>query len=329
MEQELIELKAELERVKINMESLQQASISFQSSSPKENILKKELGLQNLIQPWGGLNDEDDVNTFLRHVDLVASTGCWTEQEKMLICRSKLTGPAKACVASYPELLEPTARFDQMAIILRKRFEGFCKPEQRLLQLNSVEQLPGEGVREYADRCRRLGELATPKSLSVEEASWARVHYENIVMAAFIKGLRPDIRRQLQFDPPSTFEGAVNKASRVGEALADDSPVQEVWAIRRDQSSNDRMDQRPPRHETKCYRCYKTGHFARECPRPRPAKTQSERDFKQSGCFVCGSKGHFARACPRRATTTAVNASEEFEKLNSPKATGSMCAPTS
>ncbi|CAH1393024.1 unnamed protein product [Nezara viridula] len=64
-----------------------------------------------------------------------------------------------------------------------------------------------------------LLELATPKSFSVEEASWAKDHYENIVTAEFLKGVRPDIRRQLLFDPPSTFERAVNKAAKVGEAI--------------------------------------------------------------------------------------------------------------
>ncbi|XP_066908506.1 uncharacterized protein [Halyomorpha halys] len=59
-----------------------------------------------------------------------------------------------------------------MVTILRKRFQGSITLEQRLLELNSVEQLPWEGVRDYAVKCRRLGELKTPKSSSVEEASW-------------------------------------------------------------------------------------------------------------------------------------------------------------
>ncbi|CAH1396875.1 unnamed protein product [Nezara viridula] len=37
--------------------------------------------------------------------------------------------------------------------------------------------------------------------------------------------------RKLLFDPTPTFEGAVNKVARVGE---------EMWAIRREPSSNDR-----------------------------------------------------------------------------------------
>uniref|UniRef100_T1HA83 CCHC-type domain-containing protein n=1 Tax=Rhodnius prolixus TaxID=13249 RepID=T1HA83_RHOPR len=328
MAKEIAELKAEVENLRRKMEALQMAATSSRSSSLGESSSgpKKELGLQTLIPSWGGGEEEEDVDTFLQHVEIVAATGGWSEQEKMLICRSKLTGPAKACIAVHPELLKPSARYQQYTQVLRRRFEGSSTPEQRLVQLTSIGQRPGEEVREFADRCRKLGEQAMPKTQSEEEAAWARGHFERIVTAAFIKGLKPEIRLQLQFDPPTSFQEAINKATRVSEALAEDKTSKDVWAIRRGQSRGEALRRR------QCFRCRRGGHFARDCPEGRGAQSERGRGVVSSSsrgmCFVCGSTGHFARECPRRATR-AVYTSEVEPSGGAPKAGASTDAPPS
>lgn len=328
MAEELRVLKAEVEKLKNELSTLQQTSISVQRTSTGESTSKKELGLQSLIQPWGGGEDEDDIESFLQHLERVAETGGWSEPETLLICRSKLTGAAKACIAAHPELLQPTAKFIDYQNILRQRFQRFDTPEQRLLQLNSIAQRPGEEVRSFADRCRKLGEQASPKTSSPEEATWARGHFDRVVMAAFIKGLKPEIRLQLQFEPPATFQDAVSKATRVSQALADDPTTKEVWAV---QQRDGRSRTRTPRNDL-CYRCQQSGHFARECPGQRAPKPRWERGRTRVAdkdfCFVCGSKEHFARACPKRATR-AINSCQEKPQNKDPKAGGSTEAPPS
>ncbi|XP_073993885.1 uncharacterized protein [Rhodnius prolixus] len=333
MDGEIEKLKAEVARLTKQVQTLSVASTSSRDSSIQASqVVRKELGLQSLIQPWSGGEGEDDVDTFLQHLDMVAVTGGWSEQEKMLICRSKLTGAAKACITAHPELLKPTAQFQEYTTILRQRFEGFSTPEQRLLQLNSIEQLSGEKVRDYADRCRRVGEQATPKSSSAEEATWIRGHFDRVVTAAFIKGLKPEVRRQLQFDPPSSFQEAVNKASRVEQALTDDPTSKDVWAIQQERVVGGRSAPKSGSSSVLCYRCHQKGHIARDCSRPNvvpgPGNRRSLRLPTPGVCFVCGSTSHFARACPRRATR-AVTVGEEAKSPMIPKAGGSTEAPPS
>lgn len=321
-------LKRAVESLRKEMMSLTQTSMN-QSSSTVESTGKKEFGLQTLVQPWGGGGDEEDVETFLQYFENVAITGGWSDKEKLLICRSKLVGAARVCIGAHPELLLPTATFEEFRNILRARFRDLITPEQYLFQLNAVEQRPGEEVLAFADRCRRLGEKACPKTTSEQESQWAKGHFDRVIMSAFVRGLHTEIRRPLKFDPPQTFQEAIRKASNIGQAWADDPIVQEVCAV--NQAKGAPIIHRPAQPRGVCYRCQKSGHFIRECPQPRNSQRREEggirRPSNKGYCFVCGSPEHFARMCPKRATR-AVNECHQ-DQIADPKGKASAGAPPS
>lgn len=146
-------LKKELDKIKAELSSVR-VSVSQTGRSDRP----RDLSLQTLIRPWGGGILEEPVETFLTNFSLVANNGGWTEAEQLMICRLKLTGAAANCIAGHPELLEATATFTDLEAILKQRFTGTATPEELLLALNSVEQLPEEDAQQFADRCRKLGE---------------------------------------------------------------------------------------------------------------------------------------------------------------------------
>uniref|UniRef100_T1HEC9 Uncharacterized protein n=1 Tax=Rhodnius prolixus TaxID=13249 RepID=T1HEC9_RHOPR len=136
---DLEKLKAEVAKLKVENEALRKASAlsSGGQGSSGDGKVKRDMGLQGLIRPWGGREEEESVDNFLRNLELVAECGGWTEQDKKLICRLKLTGAAANCIAGFPELLEPSSSFGDYKRLLKERFDTVLSPAQKLLQLNS------------------------------------------------------------------------------------------------------------------------------------------------------------------------------------------------
>uniref|UniRef100_T1I2C9 CCHC-type domain-containing protein n=1 Tax=Rhodnius prolixus TaxID=13249 RepID=T1I2C9_RHOPR len=332
--EEVKALKEEVDRLKEEvrwMNSQREAA----SLSSNEGGVKRDLSLQSLIMPWSGDISDRPIDQFLQNFSLVAERGGWSEADKIMICRLKLKGAAADCVACRPELLLPTATFVDMVDVIRTRFVGEATPEQKLLELNSLEQLSGEDARQFADRCRQVGEKTLPISASVVEAGWARAQLERILMAAYIKGLKGEPSRQLQYDPPKTFHEAVARASRIEQVRVKSTSPREIWAVQGSSGLEGKTTVEPQRSGSMCFRCGRPGHFAKSCDLRRRKslgwgnqRSEAAPSKRETACFVCGQRGHYARDCARRATLAKVRTCYEGTGPH-PKAEGSTDGPTS
>uniref|UniRef100_T1HSC6 CCHC-type domain-containing protein n=1 Tax=Rhodnius prolixus TaxID=13249 RepID=T1HSC6_RHOPR len=326
------QLKKEMAVLKQECDELRRLSLARSSTTTAQtSSAKRDLSLQSLIRPWGGGEDEEGVDIFLQNIELLAVSGGWTDDDLKLICRLKLTGAASACIAGHPELLEPAATFQDLKKVLRDRFDTLLSPAQRLLQLNSLVQRPDEGVLAFADRCRRLGEGTIPKSLTAEQSRYAREQAEQVLLAAYVKGLRGEPGLQLQYHPPTNFQDAVATAARIELAKAQVRMAnQEVCAVQGLSGNETRFSRRGP-----CFKCREDGHAAKDCPGIQPGpesgspSKRNARKGKRGACFVCGQQGHFARECPRRSNAANVcSCNSGVAELQAPNGKGPVEAPS-
>uniref|UniRef100_T1HEK5 CCHC-type domain-containing protein n=1 Tax=Rhodnius prolixus TaxID=13249 RepID=T1HEK5_RHOPR len=327
LKEEVDLLKEEVRRMSSQKEAASLSSV--------EGGVKRDLSLQSLIMPWGGDISDRPIDQFLQNFALVAERGGWSEADKLMVYRLKLKGAAADCVACRPELLLPTATFTDLVEVIRTRFAREATPEQRLLELNSLEQLSGEDARQFADRCRHVGGKTLPVKASVEEAGWARAQLERILMAAYIKGLKGEPSRQLQYDPPKTFQGSGGSGFAYEQVKVPSTSPREIGAVRGTSGLEGKTAVEPQRSGGICFLCGRPGHFAKSCGRrerrsfgwsnPRIEAGPSKRE---TVCFVCGQFGHYARECARRATLTKGRPCSTEENWH-PKAEGSTDGPTS
>lgn len=93
-----LELEKMLDEVEQkHAESLEKTVKEAESRITDVRRYRRDLSLQGMFKSWGGGVSAKPVEEFLDNLEEVAACGNWTEEDKFVICKLKLHGPAAAC----------------------------------------------------------------------------------------------------------------------------------------------------------------------------------------------------------------------------------------
>ena len=166
---------------------------------------RRDLSLQALIKPRPGDSAFRSVLEFLDLLREVGSCGGWSERELVTIGKAKLEGQAAAFLTSQGQV----DSFENLKLVLLERFGDVRGYEAHVAALQSMVRSRGETIVEFGEGCELLGcKIRAQTDLTVEEASWWQKEVAQMVMRAFMEGLKGMVGGQVQVGRPANMKEA-------------------------------------------------------------------------------------------------------------------------
>ena len=162
------------------------------------------------------------VQDFIQEVKDAAKLGSWNDTITLKVAKSKIQGPIADIVRNRHDL-NHAATFKDFSENLISALNTEKPVSIRLQDLMTCVQQPAESVDAYATRIRQKS-----KSLTEWDATSATQELKNrTATAAFIKGLKPQIRQYVVPMHPSDFEAAIllARSHELSESLMPSSNI--------------------------------------------------------------------------------------------------------
>ena len=256
-------------------------------------------------------------SSFLEKLTETAALANWKEEQVIRIGKLKLKGAA-AEFAHYDTDFKNTTTLNAFQKLLKKQFEVLPKPELALqkLTIGQVQQ-EQETVRQFAARMKAIAYQAA-RDVSERPSLLAMAKY------FFMKGVHPQIRRQVMSANPATYEDAVDTAEREyqnylqlvpqgAEARFTDE-FQNVAGIQENKTMESLLkhliqevaDLKKVRGRSRERR---SGPNSRQPSRSQSRDGTGNGNFRRSRsrdrqgggrtCYICGDASHLKANCPR------------------------------
>jgi hypothetical protein len=231
--------------------------------------IKKNYSVISTVPIFHGKNDEN-VNFYFTKLELAASIGNWSMEERYLFAKQQLKGDAFEYAESDPTCIAANS-YQSFKAAMCGRYKKKETTRFYREQLLTLRKKEGETVEDFADRIKvinvktySLGDSAEKNEVILEEA-------DQRGLDSFLNGLVGTLGEKVRLAQPKNFTEAISAAVSVVEvnrrASQETGAVKKIFAV-----------------QVHCFNCNQKGHYRAEC-RNKPF------------CYKCKNVGHKSDAC--------------------------------
>lgn len=255
----------QLENRSIDMLNATNSNTMQEVMANNQNQKSPALPIMQMLPSFDGLK-ENNIEFFLNQFQQIVELTSWSEQEQIIILKSRLKGKALQFLSENMPLQKEKS-MQKIIEILTNKF----KVKQTLLQkhndFNNLKHMPNMSVNDLAEEI----ENQTLIFLDMKEIDDPKIEIiaEKIKLTKFLQIVRMDLRTEVKKTNPQTFKEAVKTANIIEDALNEANEI--INSIETEQDSgeqvntvkNENTTEKPP--QKFCIACGKNNHWMAEC----------------------------------------------------------------
>lgn len=205
-----------------------------------DTLIRKLAGFQTVIPQFDNLSAITP-KYFIEHLENITNIAKCTKEEKLLILRSRIRGPALTSLISTPDLYKERD-YDEFKKKFLSYFDTQYSLGARQKQFSNCKMLPNEQVKTYAAKVA----LATENFFNAPDLTNDAIKtiFENTKLGKFIDGLLPNYKQSVILKDPKTFESAVEFAQmlQANEIISDSQSLESVNNVTKVTDKNEIKD---------------------------------------------------------------------------------------